>query len=139
MHIKVGSENGSFDTGSNTRVTPLGVVLRTTKLDELPQLFNVLAGHMSIVGPRPEIEKWSKVYSERWDKVLKIKPGITDNASIEFRREEELLAHSKHPEETYKNLILPQKLDYYEKYVDDHSLIGDLVIIIKTIHVCVFK
>ncbi len=132
MSIKKGSEKGSFDAGNSSRVTSVGRILRKTKMDELPQLINVLWGDMSLVGPRPEVEKWTEVYPKRWDRVLTVKPGITDNASIEFRDEEELLAESDNPEETYRNFILPIKLKLYEQYVDSHSLKGDVVILIKT-------
>lgn len=139
MTVQRGTENGSFDAGDSSRVTSIGMVLRKTKLDEIPQLLNVLLGHMSFVGPRPEVEKWTRVYTNRWDKVLRVKPGITDNASLAFRNEEELLAHSNDPEDTYRNVVLPQKLGYYEDYVEHHSLVGDLVIILKTIYLIIFK
>jgi lipopolysaccharide/colanic/teichoic acid biosynthesis glycosyltransferase len=139
MTVREGSEHGSFDAGNHSRVTPIGMVLRKTKLDELPQLINVLIGQMSVVGPRPEVEKWTMVYADRWDKVLKVKPGITDNASILFRKEEELLARSENPEETYRNIVLPQKLDYYEQYVERHTVFGDLLILLKTMYIILFK
>ncbi len=123
---------GSFDAGDSSRVTRVGQWLRRTKLDELPQLLNVFIGEMSFVGPRPEVRKWVEVYPERWQKVLKVRPGITDNASIEFRNEEEILKVSSNPQQTYRDEILPQKLDLYEGYIDNQSLIGDLKIIFKT-------
>jgi len=104
-----------------------------TKLDEIPQLVNVLKGDMSIVGPRPEVEKWVSVYPERWNIVLSIKPGITDNASIIFRNEEEILSKAENPEATYKDIILPKKLDLYEDYVRNHTFCGDLRIIFNTL------
>lgn len=139
MTILKNSENGAFDLGSNTRVTSLGKILRRTKLDELPQLFNVIIGDMSIVGPRPEVQKWTEIYPEKWDIVLKVKPGITDNASIHFRNEEDLLAASSNPYDTYKNEILPLKLNYYIDYVNNNSLWGDIVIIIKTFKQIIIK
>ena len=139
MLVKRGTEKGSFDVGNLSRVTYIGKILRKTKMDELPQLLNVLWGDMSLVGPRPEVEKWTKVYPERWDKVLSVKPGITDNASIEFRNEEELLAKAKDPEETYRNFILPIKLSLYEKYVDENSVKGDIVILYKTVKTVLFS
>lgn len=123
---------GSFDVGDSSRVTRVGQCLRRTKLDELPQLLNVFIGEMSFVGPRPEVRKWVEVYPERWQKVLKVRPGITDNASIEFRNEEEILKVSSNPQQTYRDEILPKKLDLYEGYIDNQSLIGDLKIIFKT-------
>lgn len=139
MYILGEAKIGTFHAGDTSRITPLGKFLRKTKLDELPQLFNVLKGDMSIVGPRPEVEKWTKVYPEKWAIVHKVKPGITDNASILFRNEEEILKNSPNPEETYKNEILPRKLDLYIDYVNNHSFLGDMKIIFHTIKVVLFK
>ncbi len=139
MTIKKTARDGLFDAGDTSRVTVIGRFLRKLKLDELPQLMNVLIGDMSLVGPRPEVEKWVGIYTERWDKVLTVVPGITDNASIEFRDEEDLLQNSDHPEKTYKEKVLPQKLKYYENYVDNQSLMGDVKLIFKTIYYCIFK
>ena len=133
MSVKRGTEDGSFDVGSTRRVTRFGRFLRKTKLDELPQLWNVLKGDMSLVGPRPEVRKWVQIYPERWKRVLKVKPGLTEPASIEFRNEEELLARSKNPEHTYRTVILPRKLDLYEEYVKTQSLFGDIRILFRTI------
>jgi len=133
------ASNGYFEPGNVSRVTGIGKILRKTKMDELPQFINVLKGEMSLVGPRPEVRKWVEVYPERWSKILSITPGITDNASIEFRNEEELLVKSECPEKTYKELILPHKLDLYEKYIDNHSFTGDINLIIKTVYCCIFK
>jgi len=139
MSVLKSAEKGSFDAGDTMRVTKVGRILRKSKLDELPQLLNVLKGDMSIVGPRPEVEQWVRTYPARWALVHKLKPGITDNASIEFRNEEELLAESKSPLETYKDDILPRKLDLYEDYVKNHSLGIDLQIIFRTIKVVLHK
>jgi len=139
MKVNNSAKYGDFDAGDTSRVTAIGRVLRKLKLDELPQLINVLKGEMSLVGPRPEVERWVIVYTERWDKVLTVVPGITDNASIEFRDEEDLLSNSDHPDITYKEEVLPRKLSYYENYVDNHSFIGDLKLIVKTIYYCIFK
>ena len=127
------TESGAFDVGDTSRVTAVGRILRKTKLDELPQLWNVLRGDMSLVGPRPEVRKWVEAYPERWAKVLAVRPGITDPASIAFRNEEELLAQAVDPEEAYRNVILPQKLALYEQYVENRSFWGDMGIIINTI------
>ena len=139
MRVLKEAEKGSFDAGNSSRITPLGKFLRKTKLDELPQLFNVLRGDMSIVGPRPEVKQWTEVYSEKWAIVHSVRPGITDNASILFRNEEEILAASSNPIETYKNEILPKKLDLYIDYVNNQSLIGDVKIILKTIYTVIAK
>lgn len=139
MSVVKETSKGNFEIGGSLRITPLGKFLRKTKLDELPQLVNVLKGEMSIVGPRPEIKKWTEVYPSKWAIVLSVKPGITDNASIEFRNEEELLAKSDHPEIAYQKEILPKKLDLYEDYIKTRSLIGDIKIILQTIFVVITK
>lgn len=139
MSVKKGSEKGHFDIGDKSRITKLGRILRKFKLDELPQLFNVLVGDMSLVGPRPEVQKWTEIYPEKWDIVLKVKPGITDNASIFFRNEEEILANSCSPEKTYELEILPEKLDYYIDYVKNNSFWGDIKIILRTFHIIITK
>lgn len=135
MKVATGKSDGSFDAGDNSRITPFGQFLRKTKLDELPQLFNVLKGDMSIVGPRPEVKHWTEVYPEKWKIVHSVKPGITDNASIEFRNEEEILAQSNDPIKAYREEILPRKLDLYVDYVNNRSFMGDIVIIFRTIRV----
>ena len=139
MLVKPKTSEGGFDAGDQSRITALGKILRKTKLDEIPQLINVLKGDMSLVGPRPEVKKWTEVYPEQWAIVHQVQPGITDNASIEFRNEEELLAQSANPEETYRNVILPRKLELYIQYVNHHSLWGDLMIIIRTIQTIIIK
>jgi lipopolysaccharide/colanic/teichoic acid biosynthesis glycosyltransferase len=126
--------------GADSRITTTGTFLRKYKLDELPQLIDVLVGDMSLVGPRPEVPKYICCYSddEKHD-VLSVKPGITDNASIEFRDENELLASSKDPEATYINEVLPKKIALYRKYVREHSFFGDVAIIFKTIFLILKK
>lgn len=133
------ARHGTFDAGDSSRVTRVGQWLRRAKLDELPQVINVLTGDMSFVGPRPEIKKWVEVYPDRWVKVLSVRPGITDNASIEFRNEEEILKASANPQETYRDEILPQKLNLYEHYVDSQSLLGDFKIVFKTFYTVICK
>ena len=133
MTVQRGTERGSFDVGSSARVTRVGKMLRKTKLDELPQLWNVLVGDMSLVGPRPEVRKWVEAYPEQWTRVLSVRPGITDPASIEFRNEEELLAAAPDPETYYREVILPRKLDLYEEYVETRSFWGDVGILLKTV------
>ena len=96
--------------GRDPRVTSIGYFLRKYKLDELPQLLNVLFGSMSLVGPRPEVRKYVDLYNAEQQKVLSVKPGITDYASIEYSEENELLAKSKDPEKTYIEEIMPAKL-----------------------------
>lgn len=131
------TEKGSFHAGDTSRVTHIGRFIRKTKFDEFPQLLNVLIGDMSIVGPRPEVEKWVQVYPERWIIVHQVKPGITDNASVIFRNEEELLAASDDPEGLYRTRILPEKLTLYEGYVKEHSVLKDVRIILNTFYAIV--
>jgi lipopolysaccharide/colanic/teichoic acid biosynthesis glycosyltransferase len=139
MSIVSGKANGSFDAGDSSRITPLGRILRKTKLDELPQLINVLIGDMSIVGPRPEVLQWTQIYTDQWKIVHTIRPGITDNASIMFRNEEEILANSQDPILTYKEEILPKKLRMYIDYVHNHSILLDAKIILTTIKEIIIK
>lgn len=139
MRVASGKSKGSFDVGDSSRITPLGRLLRKTKLDELPQLFNVLKGEMSLVGPRPEVKQWTEVYPEKWKIVHTVRPGITDNASIVYRNEEAILARSNDPLAAYRNEILPQKLDLYIDYVNNRSFFGDIVIIFRTVLAVFFR
>jgi len=131
----VGSDNkGLLTLGDNdNRVTKIGYYLRKYKLDELPQLINVLIGNMSFVGPRPEVRKYVDYYSEDDLQIFKIKPGITDYASIAFRNEAELLKVATDPEKLYVEDIMPKKIALNKKYLKNNSLIADSKIIIKTI------
>ena len=115
------------------RITPVGYYLRKYKLDELPQLFNVLIGDMSIVGPRPEVPFYVSKYSGEQLKVLNVRPGLTDYASIEYSNENEILGNSANPEETYLNIIMPAKLAISLKYIENSNLITDMLVIFKTI------
>ena len=133
MRVIRGAASGTFDAGDTSRITKIGAFLRKTKLDELPQLWNVFKGDMSLVGPRPEVRKWVDAYPERWAKVLTVKPGITDPASIYYRNEEELLAQADDPVACYRDQILPHKLDLYEEYVRTRTFWGDIFLIFKTI------
>jgi lipopolysaccharide/colanic/teichoic acid biosynthesis glycosyltransferase len=119
--------------GRDPRITGIGFFLRKYKLDELPQLFNVLFGTMSFVGPRPEVRKYVDLYNEEQKKILNVKPGITDNASIEYFSESELLAKSSDPEKTYINEIMPHKLELNKKYLSDVTVGADVKIILRTI------
>jgi len=127
-------QSGQLTVGDrDPRITPVGVFLRKSKLDELPQLINVLKGEMSLVGPRPEVAKYLAVYPEKYLKILDVRPGITDPASIAFIEESALLAQSEHPEQTYIEEILPQKLKLQLAYVEEQSALKDLSIILKTV------
>lgn len=121
-------------TGNDSRITPIGSFLRKYKLDELPQLLNVLMGNMSLVGPRPEVPEYVEFYPEDTKKVIfSVHPGITDTASIEFVNENEMLNDSKDPVEDYKNKVLPIKLGYSMDYVKTRSLWVDFKLILKTV------
>ncbi|HEX7414955.1 MAG TPA: sugar transferase [Bacteroidia bacterium] len=127
-------KQGLLTVGSrDSRVTRMGYHLRKYKLDELPQLFNVLLGSMSLVGPRPEVRKYVNVYTPQQKQVLSVKPGITDFASIEYANENELLAKATNPEQTYLTEIMPHKLLLNLKYIQQQSFITDLKIILRTI------
>lgn len=119
--------------GRDPRITSIGYYLRKYKIDELPQLFNVFAGSMSLVGPRPEVRKYVELYNEEQKLVLKVKPGITDLASLEYFDENELLGQSKDPEKTYINEIMPAKLQLNKKYILNIGLASDFKIIFRTL------
>ncbi len=118
--------------GRDPRVTPVGYFLRKYKLDELPQLFNVMLGEMSLVGPRPEVKRYVEMYSVEQKKVLEVNPGITDYASIEYANENELLGKADDPEKMYVEEIMPAKLKLNLKYLREQSFLVDLKIIFKT-------
>lgn len=121
-------------TRNDCRITRVGIFLRRTKLDELPQLLNVIKGEMSLVGPRPEVPKYVEHYPDDIrEKVLSVLPGITDMASIEFKNENSLLESSEDSERTYIEDILPIKLNYYIEYVKNRSILGDIMLIFRTI------
>ena len=134
MVVDAEQKGAKVTTGGDPRITPSGHWLRKYKLDELPQLINVLKGEMSLVGPRPEVPEYVAFYTDKQKiTVLSVPPGITDIASIEFRNENELLAGSKDPVKDYKEKVLPIKLSYYEQYVKERSLWLDFKLILKTI------
>jgi len=119
--------------GADPRITRTGYWLRKYKLDELPQLIDVLRGKMSLVGPRPEVPKYVEHYPPDVKQVvLSVRPGITDNASIEYRDENEILSKSDDPEREYIEQVMPVKLEYYRRYVEERSMAGDLGIILRT-------
>jgi lipopolysaccharide/colanic/teichoic acid biosynthesis glycosyltransferase len=120
--------------GADSRVTRVGAVLRRYKLDELPQLIDVLFGQMSLVGPRPEVPRYVACYPQDVKElVLSVRPGITDRASIEFKDENDILGRAGDPHRAYVEEVLPIKLNYYIDYVKNRSLLGDIVIIFSTL------
>lgn len=132
--MKLNSDkSGQLTVGMNdARITKLGGFLRLSKLDEIPQLLNVIKGDMSLVGPRPEVPKYVALYSPEQLKVLSVRPGITDLASIEFIKENELLGKAKNPEKEYVEVIMPKKLALNIQYIDTQSFLGDIKLIFRT-------
>lgn len=134
MVWREGHAGSKVTVAGDARITRFGQFLRRYKLDELPQLFNVLVGEMSLVGPRPEVPEYVGCYPEPARSiVLSVCPGITDNASLEFRDEGELLRSEKDPERVYREQILPRKLAIYQRYVSERTLVGDFGLIIRTV------
>ena len=119
--------------GRDNRITKIGFYLRKYKLDELPQLVNVLKGEMSIVGPRPEVRKYVELYTTEQKRVLNVLPGVTDYASIVFRNENDLLALAQNPEEFYIKELIPKKIELNSKYINNQSLKEYFFIIAKTL------
>ena len=132
--MKENSEgNKQITVGKDNRITGIGHILRKTKLDELPQLFNVLKGEMSLVGPRPEVPKYVELYTDEQREILKVPAGITDYASIYFSNESELLGEVEDPEEFYIKKIMPYKIELNKKYINEIGIMTDIKIIILTI------
>ncbi len=126
--------------GQDERITRAGHFLRRSKLDELPQLLDVLQGHMSLVGPRPELPQYVALYPTALrDKILSVRPGITDLASIEYRDEGELLAKAVDPEREYREVVLPAKLKLSARYVEEAGTLSDLRILLRTLLLLAIK
>ena len=121
-------------SGGDRRVTKVGRILRKFKIDELPQLFNVLKGDMSLVGPRPEVEEYVTLYEEDYREILRRRPGITDVSSIIFREEEAVLKNQADPEEYYKKILLPEKIRLTKEYIEKSSFLYDLKLVLNTLH-----
>jgi len=117
----------------DVRVTKIGYFLRKSKLDELAQLLNIIAGQMSVVGPRPEVPKYVALYTKEQKKVLEVRPGLTDVASIKYIKESELLAQSDNPEKLYIEKIMPDKLKLNLQYIENKSFWKDVRIVFQTI------
>lgn len=123
--------------GKDNRITKVGAFLRKYKIDELPQLFNVLKGDMSLVGPRPEVPKYVALYNEEQKKVLSVRPGITDLASLKYSDENDILGKVGNPEEYYINVIMKDKLSLNLEYIEKSNLFFDISLVIKTILKCI--
>ena len=132
--MRVGSDKGSLVTigGRDPRVTRSGYFIRKFKIDELPQLINVLIGDMSLVGPRPEVRHYVNYWTEEQMHVLDVRPGITDPASIKYRNENELLENANNPEKFYIEVIMQEKIGLYLHYVKNASLGYDIKLIFQT-------
>lgn len=122
----------SITSAHDPRITFVGRILRSLKLDELPQLWNVLKGEMSLVGPRPEVPGYVETYSAAQRRVLSVRPGITDPASLVYRGEEEILASKQDPEHYYKQVLLADKLAMNLQYIDNISFSYDLLLVLQT-------
>jgi lipopolysaccharide/colanic/teichoic acid biosynthesis glycosyltransferase len=133
--MRVNSDKqGLLTVGSkDSRITKAGYFIRKYKIDELPQLFNVLKGDMSFVGPRPEVRRYVDLYSKEQMKVLSVRPGITDPASIKYRNENDILSSASNPEEYYIQHIMPDKLKINIDYINTQTFIKDIKIIFQTI------
>ena len=132
--MRVGSDKYSQITvGKDNRITKVGAFLRKYKLDEIPQLINVLIGDMSLVGPRPEVPKYVALYTDEQKEILKVRAGITDYASIEFSDENDLLASEEDPEKAYIEKVMPKKIELNKKYLSEISVMTDIKIILLTI------
>ncbi|WP_207628826.1 sugar transferase [Photorhabdus cinerea] len=139
--MTIGSEQkGQLTIGHDLRVTNSGRFIRKYKLDELAQLIDVIQGKMSLVGPRPEVPQFMEKYPDDIrHKILSVKPGITDLASIEMIDENQILSQYKDPHQAYIDIIMPIKAKYYLDYINNRSLFYDLKIIFKTIYKVVFR
>lgn len=139
--MRVGADKHGLITigGHDPRVTRSGYVIRKYKLDELPQLINVLVGDMSLVGPRPEVRKYVELYNAEQLHVLDVRPGITDLASIRYRNENELLKQAADPDDYYVNVIMQDKLRINLEYVQHHSFIYDMRLIFMTLGAVIMK
>lgn len=133
MVVGADSQGPGVTSSDDNRITKVGRFIRKTKIDELPQLLNVLKGDMSLVGPRPELKKFVDAYTEEYKKVLSVKPGITDNAAIEFRNEEEIMSQYQDKERAYIDIILPQKIKLYYDYIDNISFLNDMKLLLNTL------
>jgi lipopolysaccharide/colanic/teichoic acid biosynthesis glycosyltransferase len=119
--------------GNDERITRIGKLLRRTKIDELPQLINILCGDMSFVGPRPELKKYVEMFRSDYEKLLEVRPGITDPASIKFSDEASMLSSSEDWEKKYVSIILPEKIKLALEYVENHNIFLDLRLIFRTV------
>lgn len=133
MVVDAPLKGGSITSGRDSRITPIGVIVRKFKIDELPQLVNVLKGDMSLVGPRPEMPEFVRQFEPDYSVILQIRPGITDLASLKYHNESEVLAQFENPSEAYLRCLLPDKLSLAKEYVNRSSFLFDIELILRTL------
>ena len=133
MTHATGSDGSLITSAGDARITRCGRILRRTKLDEVPQLINVLKGEMSLVGPRPEVRRYVEAFQNEYREILTLRPGMTDPASLKYRNEEAILAASADPEQEYIRAILPDKIRLARDYVKQSSLAFDVGVVLKTL------
>jgi len=126
-------KGGRITFGEDPRITRVGRVLRRAKIDELPQVINVLKGDMSLVGPRPEVPEFVELFRADYEEILTVRPGITDLASLKYRNEADILARSENPEKEYVTRVLPEKISLAREYIRESSFLFDLKIILRTL------
>jgi lipopolysaccharide/colanic/teichoic acid biosynthesis glycosyltransferase len=132
--VQDGSQMGSLITcGDDPRITRIGRFLRKTKVDELPQLINIVKGEMSLVGPRPEVRRYVEGFRNDYEEILKVRPGITDLASLKYRDEATILSKADDPEEEYRLRVLPEKIRLAKEYIQRSSLLFDIKLILRTL------
>jgi lipopolysaccharide/colanic/teichoic acid biosynthesis glycosyltransferase len=132
MVVDADRRGGQLTAGADPRITRVGRWLRKTKIDELPQLLNVVRGDMSLVGPRPEVPRYVEMFREAYADVLSVRPGLTDPASIKYRDEASILAASSDPEAEYVRQILPDKIAMARSYIARATFLGDLAVLART-------
>lgn len=133
MTIDAPVKGSVITVGGDPRVTRVGRVLRKSKIDELPQLLNVLKGEMSFVGPRPEVREYVELYKDEYKDILRVRPGITDLSSIAYRDEESILRSKDDPETYYRNVLLPEKIRLAREYIEHSSFAYDISLIMRTV------
>ena len=131
MHVN-SAVKGTLTVGDDARITRVGSLIRKVKLDEFPQFLNVIAGQMSVVGPRPEVQEFVDLYTDEQREILKVKPGITDEASLAYFDENNMLSDSSNPKLTYIQEIMPRKIEINLKYLSEKSWYSDAIVILKT-------
>lgn len=131
-------ENMQLTVGADSRITRIGAFLRRSKLDELPQLFNILVGDMTLVGPRPEVPRYVEAFHRDYQEILTVRPGLTDLASLKYRDEAALLGQSADPEQEYLHRVLPDKIRLGKEYIRCSSLAFDMTLIVKTVRKVIF-